>query len=103
LQKKNQLTGKPKGANHDVRQHVTFMTKQHLVNSIGLVCDIIGAVIIWRYGLPESIDRQGATHIISEQIDEAEKAKAQRYDCLAKFGVGILIFGFFLQLVSNFL
>ena len=79
------------------------MIIQHIVNSLGLVCDIIGAVLIWRYGLPEWIDREGATFIICEQTDETEKAKAHHYDIISKFGVGALIFGFALQLVINFL
>jgi len=79
------------------------MATHHKVNSLGFVCDIIGAVLIWRYGLPESIDREGAILIVGEQTDETQKAKAHCYDCSAKFGVGVLIFGFVLQLVSNFL
>lgn len=53
------------------------MSASNLVSSIGLVCDIIGAVLIWRFGLPEPVSRSGAIHIICEQTDEAEKAKAK--------------------------
>ena len=28
-----------------------------LINSTGLVLDILGALLLWRYGLPPSIDR----------------------------------------------
>jgi len=56
------------------------MSTSSLVNSIGLLCDIVGAVLIWRYGLPEHISRTGAVHLIAEQTDETEKAKAKRYD-----------------------
>jgi len=79
------------------------MTTSNLVNSIGLVCDIIGAVLIWLYGLPKPISRSGAIHLILEQIDEAEIAKSKRFDCIARCGIVLLVGGFVLQLVSNFL
>jgi hypothetical protein len=78
------------------------VTTSNLVNSIGLVCDIIGAVLIWRYGLPEPISRSGDV-LLSLEIDETEKAKAKQFDCIARFGIILLVSGFILQLVSNFL
>lgn len=79
------------------------MTTAVLVNSAGLILDIFGAVLVWRYGLPEAISRTGASHLILEQTDEGEIAKARRYDRIAQLGIGLLIAGFGLQLVSNFL
>lgn len=79
------------------------MSISNIINSIGLVSDIIGAVLIWRYGLPESISRTGAINLILEQADEIEAAKARRYDCIARCGLALLIGGFVLQLISNFL
>jgi hypothetical protein len=73
------------------------------VNSVGLVCDIVGAVLIWRYGLPETITRSGTVYLVTEETDEAEKAKARRYDRTARCGIALLVGGFVLQLVSNFL
>ena len=74
-----------------------------LVNSIGLICDVIGALLIWKYGLPEAISRSGAVHIIAEQSDDDEIAKAKTFDRWARLGIALLIFGFILQLVSNFI
>ena len=51
------------------------MSISNVVNSRGLVCDIVGALFIWRYGLPEAINRSGAIHLICEQSDEAEIGK----------------------------
>lgn len=79
------------------------MTIHILINSAGLVADIIGAIMLWRFGLPEEFSRSGAVHLIAEQPDEAERAKAKHYDVLAKVGIGLLIAGFSLQLASNFL
>jgi hypothetical protein len=73
------------------------------VNSIGLVLDICGAILLWKYGLPESISREGHQYIVLGQKDEAEAAKAKTYDRWSKLGLSLLILGFVLQLVSNFI
>lgn len=79
------------------------MNASNLINSTGLVFDIIGAVLIYRYGLPEPISRSGANHLILEQTNETEIAMAKRYDCFARCGILLLVVWFALQLVSNWL
>jgi hypothetical protein len=78
------------------------MSTSALINSVGLASDIIGALLVWCYGLPEPLSRTGAVHLILEQTDDAEKAKAKQYDRKARWGVGLLVAGFALQLLSNF-
>ncbi len=80
-----------------------YMSLSNFVNSSGLFLDIVGVVLIWRYGLPEPISRTGATYIITEQIDQTEMAKAANYDLLSKLGLGLIITGFLMQIVSNFI
>ena len=75
----------------------------NIVNSVGLVLDIAGVVLIWLYGLPKSISREGHNYIIMESHDEAEKVKAAKYDCLSKIGLSLIILGFAVQLASNFI
>lgn len=79
------------------------VTPSILTNSIGLVLDIAGVILLYQYGLPEPLSRTGAKHLILEQSDAAEADKAKRYDCLARVGVSLLILGFGFQLISNFL
>ena len=79
------------------------LSDSSLINSVGLVLDIIGAVLLWRYGLPESISRDGLEIVITSKVNENEKAKAKKYDCWSKIGLSFLIAGFVLQLVSNFI
>jgi hypothetical protein len=52
----------------------------------GLVLDVIGVLVLWRYGLPEEVSRSGAIRFIAEQEDAAEKALARHYDRLARLG-----------------
>lgn len=74
-----------------------------VVSSIGLGLDIVGVLLLWRFGLPEAVSRGGFGYIILEGHDEAEKAKAERYDLWAHLGLALLIFGFLLQLASNWI
>lgn len=74
-----------------------------IINSAGLVCDIVGAVLLWLYGLSEQIDRTGATTFATEDVDTEAPARAKRYDKYARLGLALLVIGFVLQLISNFL
>lgn len=73
-----------------------------IINSAGLLCDIAGAFLIWKYGLPEPITKTGAIYI-THGVDEAEKKKAESYETFSKWGLKLLILGFILQLISNFI
>lgn len=68
---------------------------------IGLLLDIIGAILIYKYGLPEEVSRSGTTVIIMEQEDEDEKLKALKYDKCSRIGFWLLIIGFMFQLISS--
>lgn len=74
-----------------------------LVNSVGLLLDICGALLLIKYGLPEPISRDGHINLVAEQVDEQEKEKGKKYDNWLKVGAALLAAGFFFQLISNFL
>jgi hypothetical protein len=63
--------------------------------------DIVGVILLWKFGLPESIDRNGYTLIASCKIDEGEKKKGRLYDLISKFALLLLIAGFVLQIVYS--
>ena len=79
------------------------MTTANCINSIGLVFDIGGAYLLWKFGLPAAISREGKIYMIAEQNDPVEAEKANWYDAIGKWGLILLVIGFVLQLVSNFL
>lgn len=74
-----------------------------LVNSLGLILDVCGAVLIFKFGLPPDVRRSGASYLMTEQADESEIKKGKRYDRVAYIGAGLLIAGFVSQLLSNLL
>jgi hypothetical protein len=46
-----------------------------IINSIGLACDIVGALLIWRYGLPEPINSSGSFAVVEEPTTELDYHK----------------------------
>lgn len=71
------------------------------INDIGLILDIIGALLLFKFGLPASIDREGHIHLITEQVDHEEITRGKIYERWGKIGLALLIIGFILQLASN--
>ncbi len=70
-------------------------------NSIGLLLDIIGGILLYFFGISPRIDRDGAIYIVTEGKDESEILKAKKYDRLSKIALILIIIGFGLQLISN--
>lgn len=75
----------------------------NFLNSIGLALDIAGALLLWKFGLPESINRKGVSFLALESTDEKEIKKAKKYDKLGILAVLLLVLGFILQLISNYI
>ena len=77
-----------------------------IVNSAGLLLDIVGVVLLFMFGLPSKVRRETGSYIIwgadaSEQ--EATRKEYRRYQCMSFIALGCLVTGFVLQIVSNFL
>jgi hypothetical protein len=73
-----------------------------IISSIGLFLDILGAIIIFLYGVPKIIPVGGNVIVVAGKNEEEEK-KEERYECIARVGLGFLILGFILQLVGIWL
>jgi hypothetical protein len=74
-----------------------------LVSSFGLILDIVGALIIFHYGLPQNIDRSGKVYIVTSEVDETEKSQANFFDRMSLFGISLLVLGFIMQGAGNWL
>ncbi|MCU8382539.1 hypothetical protein M2G43_20470 [Vibrio vulnificus] len=82
------------------------------LSSIGLFIDIIGAVILWKYGLPATIDHKefdavmehclvvGKNSDYEETVSNSE-VKMAKVKGWSRWGLGLLLFGFLLQGIGN--
>jgi hypothetical protein len=73
----------------------------YLLQSLGLVLDIVGAILLFKFGLPEMERTGGQEKIVTNKFDEAAVAKEERYDRFGKLGLVSLIMGFLFQLLPN--
>ena len=73
------------------------------VNTFGLIFDMLGTILLFKFGLPKEISRSGHSRLILEQEDPEEKKKAENYDKFGKAGIFFLFIGFLFQALSNFL
>ncbi|MFZ1301156.1 MAG: hypothetical protein WAQ27_01075 [Candidatus Microsaccharimonas sp.] len=70
------------------------------LNDLGLLLDIIGAVLLFFYGLAPLLNKDGAEMLVvgtSEHI----AAKARQYELKARVGLMLIFLGFTGQLLSN--
>jgi len=79
------------------------MTTVQIINAVGLLFDISGVVILFKYGLPADVSRNGAIYKVYEQEDESEKRRWERYNSRSRIGLGLIIIGFVFQILSQFL
>lgn len=77
-----------------------FLSQQGL-SSIGLGLDIIGAILLWRFGLPRDVDPMGRGYIVTADADQNEISDGRKFKRLENSGILLLIAGFALQLVAN--
>ncbi len=67
------------------------------ISAIGLLLDIIGVLLLWRFGLPPKLRRGGVSFFVLEQKDENEAKKARLYDRIAHVAIFLIVLGFALQ------
>ena len=78
------------------------MTHAQIVNAIGLVFDIAGALLLWKYGLPSPVNREGKS-IAVYNVSEESVALAKRCRFFSGLAIILLCIGFILQFVSDFM
>ena len=64
----------------------------------GLSLDILGALLIFKFGLPPEVSRSGASALLLEGTDEEEVVKARWYDSTSRVGILLLALGFAFQI-----
>jgi hypothetical protein len=75
---------------------------QIILTLTGLFLTAFGAGILWKYGIPPSVSRDGKVRIITSEEDENEKETATRYDGFSGVGFLLIIAGSVFQGVALF-
>ena len=71
------------------------------LGSWGLVLDVFGVILLWKFGLPESLNRGGVALLAGSDVNEEEKEKVEIYDHISRFALLLLVVGFGLQLIYS--
>ena len=75
--------------------HLWSAVNGTLVNTVGLGLDLVGFVLIFLFGVPNTY----ADHFVWG----SDSAKERRHRILSGFGCVLVALGFVLQIVSNYL
>lgn len=78
------------------------MTASNVLNIIGLILDIFGVLMLFKYGLPPEVSKDGAVYIICNEHDEEEIKKAKKYVRFSTIALSMLFIGFVFQILANF-
>jgi hypothetical protein len=73
------------------------------VNRLGLLLDVVGAVFLFKFGLPPDFNPYGHDALLWNAENREERKRGDRYRFWSRAGVALLIAGFMLQLASNYL
>lgn len=77
------------------------MCISNIINIIGLLFDIIGVLVLFKFGLPPDVSRGGLSYYVSLETDRDEERKANKYINISRLALGFIVLGFFFQLISN--
>lgn len=77
------------------------MNMGKIMNTIGLLLDIFGVLILFKYGLPADVNKYGEIPMAFEGVDESEKRRYKKYEFRSRIGLTFLVLGFICQLASN--
>lgn len=71
-----------------------------LINILGLTFDILGVILLFKFGLPSDLNKHGYIFKVMEQENDDEKIKWRKYKNLSNLALVIIIVGFSLQIFA---
>lgn len=60
----------------------------------------IGTVMLFFFGLPPNLNKDGHINLILEQTDKKEAKKYKVFQVLSYFALGLIALSFFLQIIN---
>jgi hypothetical protein len=80
------------------------MHASSIVNSLGLIINMIGTFLVWKYGLPATLEPSGERYRAgSGRNPEGPSEEKLFFRSKNRFGFVLLFIGFAVQLASNFI
>lgn len=76
------------------------MDCSHLLNLAGLFLNLVGVLILFRWGMPFRVETKGVTYRITSEVDQNEIALERRYKVIGYVGLALLMLGTVLQMVA---
>ena len=73
------------------------------VNSVGLVFDIAGVILLFLFGLSPEVNPNGEMPLMVDQEDESEAKKYKKYKRMSHVALLLLCIGFIFQITSNYI
>lgn len=73
------------------------------LNSLGLLSDIIGVILIFKFALQPKVNSSEIVNIVTEDSSISTDEEIALYDKRARLGIRLVVAGFVLQFLSNFI
>lgn len=72
------------------------------LNFWSAVCGLMGTVLVFFFGLPSAINKNGHINLILEQSAENEVKKYKAYKILSYLGLSLIAISFLIQIIHIF-
>ena len=79
------------------------MTYTNALNAFGLLANLSGVLLLFRYGMPYRVSTGGSSIYVSSSTDPHELAMEQRYKRLGLLGLVLIVLGTIAQIAAVFL
>ena len=76
------------------------MTIEQALAVAGIALNLVGVVMLFRYGMPYHVETKGVVLLALEEIDHDEIKLERRYKILGKTGLVLIVVGSALQALA---
>jgi hypothetical protein len=76
------------------------MTCVQLLALVGIALNLVGVLLLFRYGMPFRVERKGASYWLLEETDYDVIKIERRYKILGYIGVVLIVLGSALQAIA---
>lgn len=70
------------------------------INFWSAIFGLVGTILIFLYGIPPQLDKNGAVYLVCEQEDEKEKQNFKIAETKSYFGLVFIAISYILQIIN---